>query len=346
MQSQRLQPYFLLVLLAVSFTLAFFIFRPFLLPLSLAAIFAVVLYPVYARLLSRVKWEGVAALLTMLVGIVCILIPLGFVGFQIFREAQQLYVSLTAGDGGAHLESFIREAQNILARIAPILGGLSFDLSASLNSYAQTALSWFIEHLGSAFSSIAKTLLSFLVFIIAFYYLLRDGEKLKQAIIFLSPLADADDRSVFDRLKRAVNSVIRGNLAIALIQGTLTAIGFTIFGIPNSVLWGSVAAIAALIPGVGTSLVLIPGVVFLFITGAYPQGAGLLLWGVLAVGLVDNFLGPKLVGRGMKLHPLIVLLSVLGGIAFFGPAGIFLGPLSISLLFAFLDIYSYTLKPE
>ena len=84
---------------------------------------------------------------------------------------------------------------------------------------------------------------------------------------------------------------------------------------------------------------LTPAILFLFLTGEVFSGVGLIVWGVVAVGLVDNFLGPKLVGRGMQLHPLIILLSVLGGIGFFGPIGLLLGPLTISLLFTLLDIY-------
>ena len=103
------------------------------------------------------------------------------------------------------------------------------------------------------------------------------------------------------------------------------------------------AVIAALIPGIGTALVLIPAILFLFITGEMFSGVGLIVWVVVAVGLVDNFLGPKLVGHGMQLHPLIILLSVFGGIGFFGPIGFLLGPLAISLLFVLIDIY-FSLK--
>ena len=126
------------------------------------------------------------------------------------------------------------------------------------------------------------------------------------------------DETIFNKLAVAINSVIRGNLAVALIQGILTAVGFALFGVPNPTLWGSVAAIAALVPSVGTALVLLPAILFLY-WGEALSALGLLLWGATAVGLIDNFLGPKLAGRGMRLHPFLILLSILGGIAFFGP---------------------------
>jgi len=181
------------------------------------------------------------------------------------------------------------------------------------------------------------------IFLVALYYLLKDGQKLKVAIIALSPLSDTDDETISQKLRGAINAVMKGSLLIAFIQGVLTSAGFAIFGVPNAILWGSVAVIAALIPGIGTALVLIPAILFLFITGEMFSGVGLIVWGVVAVGLVDNFLGPKLVGHGMQLHPLIILLSVFGGIGFFGPIGFLLGPLAISLLFVLIDIY-FSLK--
>jgi predicted PurR-regulated permease PerM len=103
--------------------------------------------------------------------------------------------------------------------------------------------------------------------------------------------------------------------------------------------WGSIAAVAALIPGVGTALVVVPGVLYLFFTGSTGYAIGLLIWGLLAVGLIDNLLGPLVVNRGIKIHPFIILLSVLGGLTFFGLVGFILGPLIIAFLFALLEIY-------
>ena len=89
------------------------------------------------------------------------------------------------------------------------------------------------------------------------------------------------------------------------------------------------------------AFVLVPGIIYLFIIGATTPAIGLLVWSGIAVGLIDNFLGPRLVGRGMRLHPLVVFLSVFGGLALFGPIGVFLGPLCVSLLFALLSIYRH-----
>ena len=321
MNAKTLQPYFLVALIIVSSVLTFFIFRPFLVVLVLAAVFAVVLQPLYRGVLRGMSGSpGLAAFITMLVSVVCILIPLTFIAAQVAGEAQNLYSSITNnGFGETYLNTFIE--------------------SVYIEQYVKDGLAWLVQNLGGAFGGLARLLLSLFIFLIALYYFLCDGDRLKRTIIDASPLADTDDNAVLTRLEQAINSVIRGSLTIALIQGVLTGVGFAFFGVPNFILWGVVASLSALIPGIGTSLVLAPGIAYLFIIGAAVPAVGLLVWSVLAVGLIDNMLGPRLMGNGMQTHPLIVLLSVLGGLAFFGPAGIFLGPLCTSLLFALVSIH-------
>lgn len=345
MNGKLLQPYFLVVLITISSVLAFFILRPFLVVLVLAAIFATVLHPLYRSILRHMSGSpGLAAFATMLISVVCILAPLMLVSVQIADDAQHLYVSLSDGSGKTYLDTVFKYANDVIAQSAPSLELSGEKISASVDQYIKSALTWLIQNLGGAFGGITRFVLDLFIFLIALYYLLRDGAKLKRTIIEVSPLADIDDTIVFARLELAIHSVIRGSLMIALLQGVLTSIGFAFFGIPNSILWGVVAAFSALIPGVGTLLVLAPGIAYLFIIGATVPALGLLAWSVLAVGMIDNFLGPRLVGKGMQLHPLIVLLSVFGGLVFFGPSGVFLGPLSVSLLFALLSIYQQILR--
>lgn len=237
------------------------------------------------------------------------------------------------------LQLVANDFERLIARHVPAASGITENIPEEISTYAQTILQWIIQHIGTAATGIATIFLKFLLFFIALYYLLRDGSRLRHYIVEISPLKDVYDERIFDKLGLAVNSVIKGNLTIALMQGIMTGVGFAIFGVPNAVLWGSVAAIGGLIPAIGTGIVFIPTVAFMVLSGNYGAAIGLTVWGFTAVGLIDNFLAPQLIGRGVNLHPLLILLSVLGGLALFGPIGIFLGPLSISLLFAFLSIY-------
>ncbi len=334
--NQKPQVYFLLTILMGTLILSFFIFRPFLYALILAMIFAIVFRPLHQKILyfTRQK-QGLAAFFTTITIVAFILAPLVFLGLQIFQEASQLYSYFIDGGGKNGILNIFNGLMDNFQKLFP----WPQEFSLNIDQYLKQGLSWLLQNLGAVFSNFTKLLVSAFIFLIALYYLLKDGQKLKKTVIALSPLTDIDNETIFKKIEVAVNSVIKGNITIALIQGVLTTIGFVIFGVPNPFLWGTVAAIAALIPGIGTALVLTPAIIFLFLTSSTLSGFGLLIWGVIAVGLVDNFLGPKLVERGVRLHSFLILLSVLGGMIFFGPIGFLLGPLTLSLLFALLDIY-------
>jgi len=341
MNREQLRPYFLILLLLGVFFLVGYIFLPFLPPLILAAVFSVVLYPLYSRISMLLgNWPSLASLFTVLISLVAVLLPLSMLVVLVGNEARDLYLSLDAGSGKEQIVVVLSQVEDLLVKFIPGAEGMAAKITANIDTYARAGLEWLISHASDAFSSIASLTLSLFLFILSLYYLLRDGRKVRTILVDLSPLNDKDDEKVFDLLGRSVNSVVRGSLLIALIQGTLTGIGFTIFGIPNAILWGTLAALAALVPTIGTALVFAPAIVFLFFVSGLLPAAGLLLWGSIAVGLIDNLLGPRLMGQGMSLHPLLVLLSVLGALALFGPIGIFLGPLSVSFLFALLSIYS------
>ncbi|MFZ2831658.1 MAG: AI-2E family transporter [Minisyncoccia bacterium] len=335
MSYQKSELYFLIAILLGAGLVVFFILQPFLYPLILATIFATVFSPVHRKILSITQGNhGLSALSATLLVFVAILLPVAFLSKQIFSEATQLYTSLVNTGGAGSLSQVIEGVIRGLG--IPFLPTASFELGV----YLKQGLSFLIQHLDTIFSNVAKIMVDIFILSLALYYLFKDGHKLKKTVIVLSPLQDTYDESIFRKLEVAINSVVKGNLSVALIQGILTTIGLTLFGVPNPVLWGSAAFIAALVPGFGTSLVLLPAILYLFFTGATGASAGLLVWWVLAVGMIDNFLGPKLVGRGVQLHPFLILLSIFGGIGFFGPMGFLLGPLALSLLFAILEIYA------
>ncbi len=337
MHTKKSQFYFLLLVLAGTLVLSFFIVRPFLSSIIVASVFAVMFQPFYRKMLDFTgNRQGLASLLTTALIVVFIVVPLALLGMQILDESRQVYLSLSAGDAR---DSVINAFKILTDRLQGIFPGMQ-EVSVDIDQYFKSGLEWMLRHLGNVFSSVANMIGNSFIFLFVLYYMLKDGAKLRSAIIALSPLPDTEDATIFDRLELAVNSVIKGSLTVAFIQGVLVAVGFSIFGVPNAVLWGTVAAVAALIPGIGTALVLIPAIAFLYLSGDVFPALGLLAWGLAAVGLIDNFLGPRLVGRGLRLHQLIVLLSIFGGIALFGPIGFLLGPLTMSLAFALLDIYA------
>lgn len=328
------QIYFFAVLLLGMIVLAFFIFLPFLVSLAMAATLAVVCYPLYERIR---RWtgdrRGIAALLTVLLAILAFLLPLVILGALVFREAGALADQIRNGDGAG----IIRLQDGIEKYGARFFPEYSFDVN--VKEYLRHAANWLAQHLGAIFSGIAQVSISLFVGLVAFYYLLKDGKQLTQTLVMLSPLPDAYDYEILAKLGGAISSVMKGSLVVAIVQGALAGIGMALFNVPHPALLGSLGAIAALIPGIGTALVLVPVIGFLFLTGSVGSGVGLLIWGIVAVGLSDNFLRPLLMKRGMRIHPFLILLSVLGGLSFFGPTGFILGPLAMSLLFALIEIY-------
>ncbi len=330
MKEARLRTTFFLLLLGGALLLTFFIVRPYLVTLAVAATAAVILHPLHEWLLSKTgNRPSVAAFLMVVLTILLLLIPLTLLGVTIAAEATNLYAALS---GGTLPVDLLGQLEDLLRHYLP-------GVSLNLNEYAGQGLQWIASNLQSFFAGTIRAV--FLVFlgIIAYYFLLKDGKRFMEALIDLSPLTDKEDRQLILRLRAAVNSVIRGSLIIAVLQGVTTGIGLLIFDVPSAVLLGSLAGVGALIPTIGTSIVLVPTVLYLVFTGQYFSAAGLTVWGALAVGMIDNVLHPMLVGRGMRMHPLFIFLAVIGGIGVFGMAGFILGPLAVSLLFGLLDIF-------
>lgn len=334
-----MQQYFLIALLAAAGILVFYIARPFIAPLALGAIFAVVLQPIYSHLVHRLKGsESLAALATVLIFMVLIMIPFVFFGARIFSESQNLYVSVASGEWRAGLDSAIASAGPWLEQYVPDASTTLTEISASIDEYARAGLSWLISHLGVAFSGVSAFLLSLFIFFVGLYYFLKEGVRLSRFLTKLSPLADEHDETIQRRLALAVNSVVRGQLLLALIQGVFVGAGLFLFGVPNALIWTLLAMMSAIIPPLGTAIVTVPAALFLFLTGNPGAAIGLLVWAVIA-GVIDNVLGPRLMAQGTKQHPLMMMISVLGGIALFGPVGVFLGPLAVSFFLTLITLH-------
>ena len=334
--------YFLIALILAAGVLVFYILAPFMAPLALGIIFAILLQPFYLFLVQQLgRRESIAALLTVVISVLILLIPMIILGAQLVQEAQDLYISIAFDQDRPFHEEWLQRAEPWIQQYVPSASNSIAHFAENVSVYAEQAVGWILQNLGTAFSGISNFFLQTFIFLMTLYYLLRDGGRLKQAIIAVSPLADEDDEIIFHKLGAAVNSVVKGKLVIALIQGFLSGVGFAVFGVPNPVMLGFIAALVSLVPPLGTALILIPATMYLVVIGAIGPAIGLALWSVVAVGLIDNILGPRLMGSGMDLHPLLVLLSVLGGLAFFGPIGLFLGPITVSFLITLLSLYRH-----
>jgi predicted PurR-regulated permease PerM len=322
--------------LALTSVLVFFILRPFFYVLVFAGVFAVIFENLHKRILIFTqKKETLSALLTTIVIILSILLPLGIIAVQILNEISQVYVLLSNNGSQSELIPLVKNIFTKLQNLAPTLFNFSFNFDKIFSQIAN----WLFNNIGAIFSNMTGIATGLFIFIMGLFYFLKDGQKLKIAVIKFSPLSEKDDEIILDKLKLAINSVVKGSILVAIIQGIIAMIGLTIFDVPNPFLWGSMATISALIPAVGTSLIMIPSIIYLFLVNQIPQAVGLTIWFIFAVGMIDNLIGPKIVGKGIKMHSFIIFLSILGGLAYFGISGFLLGPLIISILFTLFDIY-------
>jgi predicted PurR-regulated permease PerM len=317
--------------MAVVGYLLFVMFSPFISALALSAITVTISYPLHMKVRRAIASETIAALVTTLLVLCIFILPLFLLTSTLLNEAVSIYKAVSAEQVG--VESSLQNIESLIQRFVP-----GFDLEVT--EYLKQSASWLAGHLGAFFAGTASTLFLVFISIIGSFYLFRDGEHFTRGLVRISPLPDTQDAVIMDRLARAVRSVAIGTVLIAIIQGTLTALGLWIFGFERAVLWGLVAAFGALIPGVGTMIVFAPAVAYLAFAGEYFELVGVAVWGVAAVGLIDNLLGPYLMSRGNSLHPFLILLSVLGGIATFGPIGFVVGPVLMSLFMVLLELYS------
>jgi predicted PurR-regulated permease PerM len=340
MKLSRIVEYvFFFGLLLMSGYMVWLIMSPFLTALALSTIIVTICFPLYTIIKKYAPWNNssIAALATTLVILVAIIIPLMLMSSIVAQEVVSFYQELNQGEGGIQAKIFI--AEEGLQNLIP---GFEIDLVSQLQSSGQ----WFVGNLGAIFAGTLSTIFIFFISLIGSFYFFRDGKELLQLLIKFSPLPDNEDKIILRRLARAVRAVATGTVLVAIIQGSLVAIGFTMFGIERAVLWGSFASLGALIPGIGTTIVTAPAIIYLFYVGEIFSAVGLLIWSALMVGLVDNLIGPYLISRGNNLHPFIILISVLGGISLMGPIGFIVGPVVVTLFVVLLEIYNQYIGRE
>jgi predicted PurR-regulated permease PerM len=319
----------------------FKIFEPYLFAIIIAAVFAVVFYPLHKRMQKEMpNHPALAAFCTLGIVLLIVVVPLILYGIQLSDEVKNFYgLAFGAMQGDGIMARLTMSINNLISSFSPFgVHWPTFDV-AETETYFFQFMAWIRDHFGDIFSGLTKFFFNALIFVFALFYFLKDGELIRKKIIEISPFPRDQDEFIFERLRGAVMSVVKGSMVVALVQGFMTGLGFYIFGIPSALLWGGVTVIAALVPAVGTALVIVPGVLYLFFIGSTANAIGMAVWGAVAINLIDNTLSPRLIGRGIKIHPLLVLLSALGGIGFFGPVGFIIGPIALSFLFTLFDIY-------
>lgn len=330
---KKFQVYFFVAVLTGSGILTLVVFRPYLSLLAFGGVFAVVSRPLYLYILKKLKSETAAAFLTIVIIASLVILPSVFFFAALTAELGSLYSNISGYfDNTSFSQMLLRVVPSQFQGQIPSM----MDEGTRLVRGFADLLS---RNLFDFFSNLLGMVFGFLVVLFSTYYLLKDGTKVKKEFLTLSPLGDEHDEEVFQRVIVTVRAVMTGILIVGLIKGVLSGIFYWIFGVPAPLFWGTMTGFASFIPIMGSALVTVPAIVYLLLIGKIGPAIGLSIVAFGIIGTIDNFLQPKLVESKTNIHPLLILLSILGGLQFYGFAGFILGPLTLAVTMSLVDIY-------
>jgi predicted PurR-regulated permease PerM len=293
------------------------------------------LSPIDKWLKRLIKRPRISAAILSIATFILVFIPLLIVLFLMVTQASELVkTSFTDTSWIDQLKTSVSPL--IQALPAPIQQEIT---SVDMGQIGKSVATWAFENIGTVFSSSTQLILNTFIFFLCLYYLLVNKEHLYKEALLLSPLENGVDEKLVKRVVNTIRSVVFGVLLVAIIQGVVAGIGLTIFGVPGSLIWGALAGVAGLVPLLGTAIVLVPAVLYLFFTGSTMSAIGLLIWSLAFVSTIDNVIGPFLIGGRAHLNSFLVLISVLGGLAAFGSVGAIAGPTILAALLGLIELY-------
>jgi predicted PurR-regulated permease PerM len=346
--SDRFRAAFVIVLVVAISLLFLAMIWSFLKALLLAAIVAGMLRPVYRRIRASFRGrETAAALTTIFLVIFLVLGPLtAFLGVVASQASQISETLIPWIKNNVGSESYT-EVKAWLLEEAPAVVDVLPDrdqLLEGVAGLARSAGNFLMSSASSVTAGTAAFFLNLFIMLYALYFFLVDGKRILERILYYTPLAHEDDERMIERFASITRATIKGTVVIALIQGLLGGIALYVAGIGGAAFWGTIMVVLSVIPGIGATLVWLPAVIYLLVTGDTLAGALLGAWCAGVVGSIDNVLRPILVGRDAKMPDLLILLGTLGGIFLFGTVGFIIGPIVCGLFLTVWEIYGVTFK--
>lgn len=318
---------------------------PIWVPLFLGVLLAVVAMPLQTRLVQRMPRHPrvVAAAITLLT----LAIGAGLISFIAVVVVRELIRAFSDGSVRGYVDAAVSwlhgsRMTSLLARF----GENPDHLLERLRESAAGASAWLSTVLTSLVSVTSNGLLTLILTAITSYYLLIEGRTLAEFFLRILPLPPEETRALMSEFRQACVAILLGVGVIGLYQGVTISIGFWFCGVPKPLVLGTVTGLVSLLPAVGTGLTAVPISVVLVAKGHYAAGIGLFVWWLVVVVFVGDYLiRPRLMEGRMRMHSLLVLISIFGGLEAFGAVGLALGPLFCALFVALLRIYERDYKP-
>lgn len=331
--------------LVTAAVLGFLLIRllaPFFAPLLWASLLAFMLQPANRRLLGRGQKPGLAAGLLTSASFVVIAGPVTLFVFAFLRQAGDLLIRFQTEATERRLPALqlvleLAPVQALLNKTHEFTSLTKEQILASAAEAAQGALQQVASLGGTVVVGAFNVLTQFSLTMFLLFFFLRDGKGMLERGIRLVPMTPQRKIDLAGTLGGVTRAVVLGTLVTSLVQGTLVGVGFAIAGLPSPLVFGAVGALASLIPIVGTALVWVPAVITLIAQGQTGWAIFLTLWSVVLVAGSDNVIRPLIISGSSKASTLLVFVGLLGGISVFGFAGIFMGPLVLTLAATLLE---------
>lgn len=330
-----IEKWFFLFVTGLVLYLFWQLLQPFMLVIILAGVVTIILSPIDRRLKKLIKRPRLSAGILAAATFILVFIPVLITLLLMVTQASDLIKIATVDTSWVDQ---INPATSPFVQALPEVVQKELS-SVDLRQVGKSVAAWAFDNVGNIFSSSTKLILNTFIFFLCLYYLLVNREQMYKEALALSPLDDKEDEKLLKRIVNTIRGVVFGVLIVALVQGAVAGIGMTIFGVPGSLIWGALTAVAGLVPIVGTALVLIPAIVYLVVSGSTGAAIGLGIWSVVFVSMIDNLIGPFLIGGRAHLHSFLVLIAVLGGLAAFGSVGAIAGPTILAALLGLLELY-------
>lgn len=309
--------------------LVFFAIKPMIFAVIWGLILAYIFNPVYVRINRHIKSKTFAAVLTLLLIVLVIMIPLWFIVPVIVRQVFEIFTSSQTFD-----------ISGLITKLFPTASApFTMQLVTTINTLVGKATSAVMSSLVDLFLNIPLLLVNFCVVAFVFFFALRDSDKLKEFIKGISPLSKTKEKTVVKHFKDITYSIVYGRFIVGIIQGLLAALGFFIFGIHNALVLSLIGIFLCTLPIVGVYLLWIPIAVYMFIAGNTALAIAFVLYNGIIVSNIDNLLLAYFVSKRTNLSALFALISSIGGLFLFGIIGVLLGPLIFAYFIILLDLY-------
>lgn len=345
--SRRFILWYFLGLFTASIFLLGWLFRPFLSIIILAAVVTSVFKPFFTRLADSGRIPPAwASLITCIVIFFTLFIPIMLVVGVLSKEAFDFYTAAKNAVLSDQVKNLMADSK-IIDRANLILSKFNLSFSGEQINQGVTdsarAIGLFLYKQASAIASnTLKFFLNFFFMLLVIFFLLIDGPRLADYIIDLSPLPREQDEKLIEKFKNLAGAILIGNGLGGLIQGVCGGAVFYFFGLKSSFLWGVVMGLLAFLPIVGIGLVFLPAAVYLFLKERLAAALFFIVFYGILSGCIEYIFKPKIVGRRVQMHTLLVFLSIIGGLRLFGILGIIYGPLIATAFLTLSDIYRHS----